>query len=170
VHTEFDGTVQAPFTNPPLDRDNQNVDRFPMFRIERVGTAINYYFREKLVYTSLVASNTALCAEFFTISSVSYFNQITFKMEHDDIFGEFGNSTLQTGRFDPNFFAVLGVDGSNFSLQIDGAEAIKVADYDYSTTLSAGEISVWPREGVVRLSSSDIGKTITTNYTYLKNA
>lgn len=151
-------------TGSAMDRSNE---QYISHRIKRVGTTIEYYWREKLVHTSTVPSSTALCfdawlAQYIGIAYVSINYPFT------DYIGEFGNSTLQTGKFDPDFFQIVSMGESQPTVLIGGVQGTHIGFNDYTTALAAGEYSILTN-GYLRYSAADAGKTIAVDYTYLKH-
>jgi hypothetical protein len=80
----------------------------------------------------------------------------------NDYYHMFGTSGGSTGRFTTDFFAVD--DTQNFTILIDGTAATPITRGDYTTSLSAGEVAIFPREGFIRYSASDATKSITASY------
>ncbi len=147
-----------------MDRSNEQQQSF---RIKRVGTTIEYYWREQLVYTSLVPSSTALCFDTWLerYIGIAY---VTMTYPFTDYIGEIGNSTLQTGKFDTDFFQIVNMGESKMSVVIGGVEGTDIGNNDYTTVLSAGEYSILTG-GYLRYAAADAGSSIAVNYTYLKN-
>ena len=82
--------------------------------------------------------------------------------DHYLTIGSFGGST---GRYSNNFWAIDTTQ--NFNVVIDGAPVTLILEDDTTTVLLAGEISVFARQGFIRYSGFDTGKTITASYNVL---
>jgi len=83
----------------------------------------------------------------------------------DDLFVSIGDFGTSKGRYEPEFFAV---DYSqNVEILIDGVAATLILENDLDTSLQAGEISIFAREGFLRYSAADTGKTISGTYQVL---
>jgi hypothetical protein len=86
----------------------------------------------------------------------------------DDYYFNLGNELNQTGRWTPDFYLVDPY--SNIDIIIDGTPAIRAAGYDdITTTLNTGEYVPF-RNGQIRYSAADVGKTISASYTTMVNA
>jgi len=80
----------------------------------------------------------------------------------DGLYLSIGDFTTSKGRYEPQF---LAIDYSqNVDILIDGTLVILILENDIDTLLNAGEISIFAREGFIRYSAADIGKTITATY------
>jgi len=154
-------------------------DRYCPFNIERVGTTVKYYLRDKLIYTSLASSSENLMPAVFTsfATAVSIVNTSAathgngnwghmhgqvFKKSQTDFFVKVGTSGSSNGAFNSNFLYLQTSVREGFSIKIDGVEATVVGLED-NGTLNAGEVSVFPRQGLIRCSSADAGKTVTVS-------
>jgi hypothetical protein len=85
----------------------------------------------------------------------------------NDYYLNLGDSVNQTGRWEPEFYIIDPYTG--LSVIIDGTSATKIAGYDDSTTtLNTGEFSIF-RNGQLRYSGADIGKTISAEYVVILN-
>ena len=168
--------------NPSLEaqqigyRDPIN-DRFCPFNIERVGTTIKYYLRDKLIYTSLATSTENLMPGVITMfecdnrgsgsgrdpaSGFGHMHGLIFKKPQTDFFVKVGTSGSSNGAFNSNFLFLQTAVRQGFSIKIDGVEAT-VTGLEDNGTLNAGEVSVFPRQGLIRCSSADAGKTVTVS-------
>lgn len=65
-----------------------------------------------------------------------------------------------TGRH-REYFQAIDTDRSQF--YIDGVQATKYVD-DYTTVLATEEVAIFRTRGIVRVSSADVGKTLTADY------
>ena len=74
---------------------------------------------------------------------------------------------LDEGVFSTEFFAV---DPDYIKIFIDGIEAVNVGENDTATVLAANSYSVFPRAGVIRYSSNDVGKAVTAEYTTITDS
>ena len=154
-------------------------DRYCPFNIERVGTTVKYYLRDKLIYTSLASSSENLmpavftsfaCATSIVNSSAQthgngnwgHMHGQVFKKPQTDFFVKVGTSGSSNGAFNSNFLYLQTSVRENFSIKIDGVEAT-VTGLEDNGTLNAGEVSVFPRQGLIRCSSADAGKTVTVS-------
>lgn len=166
-------------TAPEAILGNRDVinDRYCPFNIERVGTTVKYYLRDKLIYTSLASSSENLMPAVFTsfadAVSITAVNAQTnnlwghmhgqvFKKPQTDFFVKVGTSGSSNGAFNSNFLYLQTSVREGFSIKIDGVEATVVGLED-NGTLNAGEVSVFPRQGLIRCSSADAGKTVTVS-------
>lgn len=83
----------------------------------------------------------------------------------DGLFVTIGDFGTSKGRYEPEFFAV---DYSqNIEILIDGVATTLILQNDLDTALQAGEISIFAREGILRYSAADTGKTISGTYQVL---
>ena len=152
-------------------------DRYCPFNIERVGTTVKYYLRDKLIYTSLASSSENLMPAVFTsfADAVSittshaqtesvwgHMHGQVFKKPQTDFFVKVGTTGSSNGAFNSNFLYLQTSVREGFSIKIDGVEAT-VMGLEDNGTLNAGEVSVFPRQGLIRCSSADAGKTVTVS-------
>ena len=147
-------------------------DRVCPFNIKRTGTTITYYIRDVLVYTSAVSSSETLVLGFITdddhnlVSDGQYqprygllFDNIM-KKPQTDFWVTVGTSGSGNGSFNPDFLYLQTACREAFSIKIDGVEAT-VKNLEDNGTLAAGEVSVFPRQGLIRCAAADAGKTVT---------
>jgi len=146
-------------------------DRVCPFNIERVGTTIYYYLRDVLVYTSAAVSSETLEPGSFAFDNKPDGNSNDLpayglllhnimKKPQTDYWVKVGTSGSGNGAFNPNFLYLQTAVREAFSIKIDGVEAT-VKNLEDNGTLAAGEVSVFPRQGLIRCSASDAGKTVT---------
>ena len=76
--------------------------------------------------------------------------------------GDFGNNT---GRYAPDFWAIDTTQ--SFKILIDGNAPTLILDADTTTVLGAGEVSLFARQGFIRYSAADVGKSISATYNVL---
>jgi len=148
-------------------------DRVCPFNIKRTGTTITYYIRDVLVYTSLISSSENLVLGHFTTddkggtastrpAAYGYLAHNIMKKPQTDFWVTVGTSGSGNGSFNPDFLYLQTACREAFSIKIDGVEAT-VKDLEDNGTLSAGEVSVFPRQGLIRCAAADAGKTITVS-------
>ena len=157
-------------------------------KIKRVGTTLTYEFRGQTVYTSLVSSSENLvlgqtniwehiktdAAGSVTTNSNSGGYEMTsnnsaFYMMHDlqketgnDYWVRVGTSGSANGSFNTDLLFMQTARRQAFSIKIDGVEA-DVVTFNDSQSLTAGQVSVYPRSGLIRCAAADVGKTVTVN-------
>ena len=146
-----------------------------MFRIERVGTTINYYLNDTLLYTSLLSSTESLIPalantqEYYGGGNYGYINHSETRLllnmyspAQNDYWVKVGEASPATGAYRTDFSHLLCSYRQAFSITIDGVEA-DVIGYNSSNNLVAGEVTIYPLEGLIRFSSADAGKAISVN-------
>jgi len=144
-------------------------------KIKRVGTTLSYEFRGQTVYTSLVSSTESLVLVDFRFqrfysgigelkdrySSSSTIHDIQIDAGND-YWVQVGTSGSGNGIFNPDFLFLQVANRQAFSIKLDGVEA-DVVELDDAQTLVAGQVSVYPRSGLIRCAAADAGKTVTVN-------
>jgi len=154
--------------------DPVNARRCP-FTIKRVGTTITYYLRDQLIYTSAASSSESLIpAQLHEVISKTQQGanghteyglgtaNIFKKSAANDYWVRVGTSGSGNASFNSNFLYMQMAFREAFSIKIDGVEAT-VTGIEDNGTLSAGEVSVFPRQGLIRCAAADAGKTITVS-------
>ena len=166
--TNFDSTAN---TAARWGYDDPINDRVCPFNIKRTGTTISYYIRDILVYTSLISSSETLALGHVTFDDkggtaetrpAAYglqFHNIM-KKPQTDFWVTVGTSGSGNASFNPNFLYMQTACREAFSIKIDGVEAT-VKNLEDNGTLAAGEVSVFPRQGLIRCAAADAGKTVT---------
>lgn len=145
------------------------------FTIKRNGTTVTYYLRDQLIYTSAASSTENLIPAQLheTIAKVNQgssnhteYGLITTnifkKPAANDYWVRVGTTGSGNGFFNPNFLYMQMAFREAFSIKIDGVEAT-VTGIEDNGTLAAGEVSVFPRQGLIRCAAADAGKTITVS-------
>lgn len=136
------------------------------FRIERVGSTINYYMSEKLVHTTAGAPGG------------------NYIFEH--VVGNGAENRLIVDRWEPtwtDYWVFIG-DGATtgsyntnyetfdyeefFSFTIGGSEGSQLLR-DRNTVLAAGQYSIFPETGGIRLSAADASAALALDGTLLRN-
>ena len=144
-------------------------------KIKRVGTTLSYEFRGQTVYTSLVSSTESLVLVDFRFqrfysgigelkdrySSSSTIHDIQIDAGND-YWVQVGTSGSGNGIFNSDFLFLQVANKQAFSIKLDGVEA-NVVELDDAQTLVAGQVSVYPRSGLIRCAAADVGKTVTVN-------
>ncbi len=74
---------------------------------------------------------------------------------------------LDRGLFEDEFFAI---DPDFITVTIDGTEAVNVGVNDSASVLAANAYSIFPFNGVIRYSASDVGKTVEAKYTTITHS
>lgn len=137
------------------------------FGIIRTGTTITYRYKDTDVYTSTVPSTTDLHIDIATSYPTQKVAWISLNCSYDTYGVYMGNSGTLTGRYDPDFYTIDTDRHTGLSIKIDGVEAARLSNGDWSSTVNAGQVSLFTG-GFIRTSPADAGKTITANYTYIK--
>jgi len=138
--------------------------------IERVGNDLFFYWMGKLVHTinGIVATNYV---PEFIIDNGADARIIVREWEHTwtDRWTFIGTSGSLTGAFDSEY-RTIDINAQDYSLRINGVEGTLIGPGDRTTALSAGEYSIFPESGAIRLSAADAGLSVAGNFTYLQKS
>ena len=158
-------------------------DTFPYLspngcNIKRTGTTVTYQLRGQTVYTSLLTSTESLVIAVFREQEI--FSTVNGDADRylvneqvrtvcdfqvatgNDYWVQVGTSGSGNGIFNSDFLFLQVANRQAFSIKLDGVEA-DVVELDDAQTLVAGQVSVYPRSGLIRCAAADVGKTVTVN-------
>ena len=116
------------------------------------------------VYESPAA--TADAGDLYLDTKVAYKNgtgikNITYtRYAAADYFMYLGNG-INEGLFSSDFFYI---DPKHTRIFIDGVEAVNIGNNDLTTSLTAGQYSLFPKQGIFRYAAADAGKALTVEY------